>query len=54
MDSEKEDAYYKSFLVANLAQILKIVLFIYFLDFVYLFLERGEGKEKERDRNIDV
>ena len=22
-------------------------------DFVYLFLERGEGREKERERNID-
>ena len=22
--------------------------------FIYLFLERWEGKEKERDRNIDV
>ena len=29
--------------------------FIYFLDFAYLFtLVRGEGKEKERERNIDV
>ena len=23
-------------------------------DFIYLFLERGEGKEKERERNMDV
>ena len=23
-------------------------------DFIYLFLERGEGREKERERNIDV
>ena len=23
-------------------------------DFIYLFLERGEGKEKERKRNINV
>ena len=37
-----------------LASFLKIVLFIYFLDFVYLFLERGEGKEKEGERNINV
>ena len=22
-------------------------------DFIYLFLERGEGREKERERNID-
>ena len=23
-------------------------------DFIYLLLERGEGKEKERERSIDV
>ena len=23
-------------------------------DFIYLFLERGEGKEKERERHINV
>ena len=23
-------------------------------DFIYLFLERGEGREKERERNISV
>ena len=23
-------------------------------DVIYLFLERGEGREKERERNIDV
>ena len=29
--------------------------FIDFLkDFIYLFLERGEGREKERERNINV
>ena len=28
---------------------------VYFLkDFIYLFLERGEGREKERERNINV
>ena len=25
-----------------------------FKDFMYLFLERGEGREKERERNINV
>ena len=25
-----------------------------FKDFTYLFLERGEGREKERERNINV
>ena len=28
--------------------------FNFLKDFIYLFLERGEGKEKERERNIDV
>ena len=27
---------------------------ICFKDFIYLFLERGEGKEKGRERNINV
>ena len=26
----------------------------FFKDFIYLFLERGEGREKERERNINV
>ena len=30
-----------------------IYLFIY-KDFIYLFLERRKGREKERERNIDV
>ena len=25
-----------------------------FKDFMYLFLKRGEGREKEKERNIDV
>ena len=25
-----------------------------FLDVIYLFLERGEGREKDRERNTDV
>ena len=32
-----------------------IFIFKYFLkDFIYLFLERGEGRETERERNINV
>ena len=27
---------------------------IAFKDFIYLFLERGEGKEKERETNINM
>ena len=29
-------------------------MFYFFKGFIYLFLERGEGREKERERNIDV
>ena len=29
-------------------------LFFFFKDFIYSFLERGEGKDKERERNINV
>ena len=29
-------------------------LVYFFKDFIYLFLERGEGREKERERNISV
>ena len=31
---------------------LKFLFF--FKDFIYLFLEKGERKEKERERNINV
>ena len=27
---------------------------LFFKDFIYLFSERGEGREKERERNINV
>ena len=27
---------------------------LFFKDFIYLFVERGEGKEIERERNINV
>ena len=30
------------------------LFFGFFKDFIYLFLERGEGKEKERERSINV
>ena len=30
----------------------RVILFI--KDFIYLFLERGEGREKERERNSSV
>ena len=28
--------------------------FLFFKDFIYLFLETGEGREKEKKRNINV
>ena len=28
--------------------------FILFKDFIYLFLQRGKGRKKEREGNIDV
>ena len=30
------------------------ILFYVFKDFIYLFLDRAEGREKERNRNISV
>ena len=30
------------------------MIHIFFKDFIYLFLERGEGREKLRERNISV
>ena len=29
-------------------------LIAFFKGFIYLLLERGEGREKKRERNIDV
>ena len=37
---------YASILAGSLVSFLK--------DFIYLFLERGVGREKERERNIDM
>ena len=30
------------------------ISFIFLKDFIYLLFERGEGREKERERNINV
>ena len=30
------------------------IVSVFLKDFIYLFLERGEGREKERERNINV
>ena len=32
----------------------KQFILVFFKDFIYLFTERQEGKEKEKDRNIGV
>ena len=32
----------------------KSITFSFFKDFIYLFFERGEGREKERERNTNV
>ena len=39
-------------ILTGMKQSLLIVVF--FKYFIYLFLERGEGKKKERERNISV
>ena len=31
-----------------------LLALIFLKDFIYLFLERGEGREKEKDRNSNV
>ena len=31
-----------------------LIFFFFFKNCIYLFLERGERKEKERERNISV
>ena len=31
-----------------------MVLFYFLNDFIYLFLERGEGRKKEKERNIPM
>ena len=41
------------FLCSN-TSLKRFYFFIYFLNFIYLFLEKGEGRKKERERNINV
>ena len=40
----------KKYLLIFLAQ---TILFYFFKDYIYLLLEREEGREKERERNIN-
>ena len=41
-------------LVNNFIGTQPCLFFSVFKDFIYLFLERGEGKEEERERNMNV
>ena len=44
-----------SLLCVNWSPVLpKLVTFFFLKDFIYLFLEREEGREKERERNVNV
>ena len=38
----------------NWRYILIFIAFLFCKDFIYLFLKRGEGREKERQRNTDA
>ena len=44
----------KHLLINSMLGLMKHQLLIIFYDFIYLFLERGESREKERERNINV
>ena len=44
--------YFYPFLLVVLTVSFEESFFPFFKDFICLFLERGEGKEKERERNI--
>ena len=45
--------YSKKFQILRV-NITAVTLLYFFKEFIYLFLERGEGREKERERNINV
>ena len=38
----------------KLSNFYLFLILCFFKDFIYLFLERGEGRETERERNINV
>ena len=40
--------------MVSLISICKVLLLLFFKYFTYLFLEGREGREKERERNINV
>ena len=40
--------------ICNSKHIHDFLKYSFFKDFTYLFLEKGEGKEKERERNINL
>ena len=35
-------------------RIKTLTFYLFFKDFIYLFLDRGKGREKERERGINV
>ena len=47
-------AFWKSILDRNKQRYLFIYLFTYFKDFIYLFLERGEGREGKHQCKINI
>ena len=42
------------FLALTMESVYATTFLPFFKDFIYLFLERGEGREKERVKNINV
>ena len=38
----------------SIMKLLSTPIELFLKDFIYLFLERGDGKEKERERNLNV
>ena len=42
----------ENFILMNFSSIISLYSFLK-KDFIYLFLEKGEGREKERERNMD-
>ena len=40
--------------VMEMLHLFPILLYLFFLDSIYLFLERQEGRKKEKKRNINV
>ena len=48
----KTPSLYPASTLSNYIPILLFTLFFFFLDFIYLFLDRVEGREKDRSINM--